>query len=194
MSEKVFLELDKTRYTWEYIDINTTRLNTTQIEDSDLSIGIISDKSIIKMKLELKVMFFDLGNTLIFRANQEEQFVNFAETDSILSNLKQKGIELGVISNGNRIELNNLLADPNLLNKFRVVVMSQDPEVGGIGKPKAKIFNIAIAKMSNILGFELYPMETAFLTEQVEHFKVYNFLYTSGLNQIIRNDCNAYIK
>ena len=50
-------------------------------------------------------MFFDLGNTLIFRANPDEKFVNFPETDSILSNLKQKGIEVGVISNGNRIEL-----------------------------------------------------------------------------------------
>jgi hypothetical protein len=71
--------------------------------------------------------------------------------------------------------------------------MSGDIEVGGIEKPKAKIFNAAIAKMSGILGFNLNPMETAFITETVEHFKVYNFLYTMGLKNIIRNNCKSYI-
>ena len=39
--------------------------------------------------------------------------------------------------------------------------------------------------MSNILGFALNPMETAFITETVEHFKVYNFLYTLGLKILL---------
>jgi hypothetical protein len=47
--------------------------------------------------------------------------------------------------------------------------------------------------MSNALGFELNPSETALLTETIEHFKVYNFLYTLELKKIIADDCKAYI-
>ena len=138
MSEKTFLELENIRYTWENIDNNTTTLNSTQIEDSGLSIGIISDESITKIKLEPKVLFFDLGKTLVYRNNQNEQFVKFSDTDSILSKLKQKGIKMGIISDGSRTDLDNLLADPSLLNAFQLVVMSEDPDVGGVEKAKKK--------------------------------------------------------
>lgn len=73
-----------------------------------------------------------------------------------------------------------------------MIVTSDDDEVGGIRKPKAKIFNVGIAKMSSALGFDLDPSETALLTETVEHFKVYNFLYTLGLKKIIADNCRAY--
>lgn len=69
--------------------------------------------------------------------------------------------------------------------------MSEDDEVGGIRKPKAKIFNVGISKISRALGFNLDPSETAFLTENVEHFKAYDFLYTLGLKEIIADDCRA---
>jgi hypothetical protein len=88
---------------------------------------------------------------------------------------------------------NEFLADPTILDRFRVVVMSDDDEVGGIPKPKAKIFNVGITKMSKALAFNLDPSETAFLTENVEHFKAYNFLYTLGLKKIIADDCTAYV-
>jgi hypothetical protein len=193
LAENVFLDLEGIRYRWKNIDINTTILSTTQIEDSDLSIGIISERSIMKLTLKPKVLFFDLGNTLVTRPNTTQKFVTFPQTNILLNNIKTKGIEVGIISNGNRSDLNLLLADQNLLNKFKVIVMSGDVEVGGIEKPKAKIFNVAIAKMSDILGFDLNPMETAFITETSEHFKVYNFLYTLGLKNIIKNSCKSYI-
>ena len=126
LSEKTFLDLERIHYTWKNIDENTTTLNSTQIEGSDLSIGNISDNSIIKIKLEPKVLFFDIGNTLVHQSNPNGRFVKFSETDSILSKLMQKGIEIAIISDGNRTTLNNLLADPSLLNAFRLVVMSQD--------------------------------------------------------------------
>ena len=62
-----------------------------------------------------------------------------------------------------------------------------------IEKPKAKIFNTAIAKMSNSIGFDLNPSETALLTENPEHFKAYNFLFTWGLKDIISDNCKSYI-
>ena len=193
MVESTFLDLEGIRYLWKNIDTNTTILSTTSIEDSNISIGIISDRSTVKLILKPKVLFFDLGRTLVTRPNPTQKFVNFPQTNSLLQNLKTKGIEVGIISDGNRSDLNLLLDDQNLLNKFKVIVMSGDGEVGGIEKPKAKIFNVAIAKMSNILGFALNPMETAFITETVEHFKVYNFLYTLGLKNIIKNNCKSYI-
>ena len=84
------------------------------------------------------MLFLDLGNTLVSRDNITKKFIAFPETDTILSNLKEKGVEIGIISDGNRSLLNACLADPNLLNRVKVVVMSDDEEVGGIRKPKAK--------------------------------------------------------
>jgi hypothetical protein len=68
-----------------------------------------------------------------------------------------------------------------------------DDQAGGTRKPKAKIFNIALDKLSDTLGFRIDPTETALLTETIEHFKVCNFLYTMGLKNIIINDCKSYV-
>jgi Haloacid dehalogenase-like hydrolase len=193
LRETVFLDLDNIRYKWEDMDNGITKITTSQIETSDFSMGTISENLTLKLILKIKVLFLDLGNTLVSRTNTSEKFVAFSETDTILSKLKGKGLEIAVISDGNRSKLNNLLADPTILDRFKVIVMSDDNEVGGIRKPKAKIFNVGIAKMSSALGFDLDPSETALLTETVEHFKVYNFLYTLGLKKIIANNCRAYI-
>jgi Haloacid dehalogenase-like hydrolase len=193
LRETVFLDLDNIRYKWEDMGNGNTKIATSQIETSDFSMGIISENLTLKLILKIKVLFLDLGNTLVSRTNTSEKFVAFSETDTILSKLKENGVEIAVISDGSRSELNNLLADPTILDRFKVIVMSDDDEVGGIRKPKAKIFNLGIAKMGSALGFDLDPSETALLTETVEHFKVYNFLYTLGLKKIIADNCTAYI-
>jgi beta-phosphoglucomutase-like phosphatase (HAD superfamily) len=199
LKETVFLDLDNVRYEWENIGNDNWKITTSQIETLDFSIGTISENLTLKLNLKIKVLFLDLGNTLVSRpntseshTNTSEKFVAFPETDTILSKLKGKGLEIAVISDGNRSDL-TLLADPTILDRFKVIVMSGDDEVGGIQKPKAKIFNIGISKMSKALGFPLDPTETAFLTENVEHFKAYNFLYTLGLKEIIADDCRAYV-
>jgi FMN phosphatase YigB (HAD superfamily) len=74
--------------------------------------------------------------------------VAFTKTDTILSNLKAKGLEIWIISDGNRSQINTWLDDPILLDRFMVVVMSDDEEVGEIRKPKAKIFKVVIDKRS----------------------------------------------
>ena len=99
----------------------------------------------------------------------------------LLNDLKSEGIETGIISNGNRAEVDSLLDDPTFLNQFKVIVMSDDPEVGGMSKPQPKIFNVALSKMSVVLGREVNPIETTFLTETVQHFRVYVSLYSLGI-------------
>ena len=99
-----------------------------------------------KTKFENQSIIFDLGNTLVSRplnkseshTNTSEKFVAFPETDTILSKLKGKGSDIAVISDGNISDLSTLLADPTILNRFKVIVMSEDDEVGGIRKPKAE--------------------------------------------------------
>ena len=84
--------------------------------------------SILKLNLKIKVLFLDLGNTLVSRPKNSEKFVAFPETVTLLNKLKEKGIEMAIISDGNRLDLNEFLADPTILNRFSVVVMSDDDE------------------------------------------------------------------
>jgi hypothetical protein len=61
-------------------------------------------------------------------------------------------------------------------------------------KPKAKIFDVALSKMSAVLVYDINPSDTAFLTETVEHFKVYNSLYSlGGVRDMISNNCEQYV-
>jgi hypothetical protein len=48
------------------------------------------------------LLFLDLENILVSHDNITEKFIAFFETDTILSNLKGKGLEIGIISYGNR--------------------------------------------------------------------------------------------
>jgi Haloacid dehalogenase-like hydrolase len=191
--ETVFLNLNGIRYKWENVGNGRIVIASTQIHTSDFSIGILSENSFLEVKLKPKALFFDLGNTLVSRNKETDKFAAYPETNTILTNLKAKGIELGVISDGSRSQLETLLVDQSLLDRFRIIVMSDDEDVGGIRKPKAKIFSVAIAKMRSALGFDLIPSQTAFLTETVDHFKVYNFLYTMGLKRIIANNCQQFV-
>lgn len=193
MKQTVFLNLNKVHYRWES-DVNgNITIISTQIQTPDFSIGILSKNLTLEIKLAIKVLFLDLGNTLVHQFDSGSKFVPYPESDTILSNLKSKGIELAVVSDGNRSQLETMLADPTILQKFRLVIMSDDVDVGGIRKPQAKIFDVALAKMSSILGHELMPSETALLTETIDHFKAYNFLYTMGLRSIIADDCEKYV-
>jgi len=193
LKEIVFLDLDNIRYLWKNLGNQKWKIITKQIETSEFSMGIISENLTLKLNLKIKVLFLDLGNTLLSPNNTTGKFVAFPETDTILNKLKETGLEIAVISDGDRSHLNTLLADPTILDRFKVIVMSDDDEVGGIPKPKAKIFNVGISKMSTALGFPVDPSETAFLTENPEHFKVYNFLYTLELKKIMTDDCRDYV-
>jgi predicted HAD superfamily phosphohydrolase YqeG len=100
LSETVFLELDNIRYKWVDVGNNVTKITTTQIGTSNFSMGTISENSILKLNLKIKVLFLDLGNTLISLPENSEKFVAFPETDTLLNKLKEKGIEMAIISDG----------------------------------------------------------------------------------------------
>jgi predicted HAD superfamily phosphohydrolase YqeG len=123
MMETVFLDLNNMRYKWDNIGNGKTKISTTNIDTSDISIGIISERSILKLKLNITALFLDLGETLVTHDDTSGKFIEFPETDIILKNLKENGIEIGIISDGSRSQLNNLLANPLLLNRFKVIVM-----------------------------------------------------------------------
>jgi FMN phosphatase YigB (HAD superfamily) len=190
----VYFELDGTRYEWKHYDDDKAELSTKNIGSTEITIGLYSTETVMAIKLlRLKVLFLDLGNTLVVQNPNTGKFAQLPQTDMLLDSLKRKGIEAGIISDGSRSMVDELLDDKSFLNRFRIVVMSGDPEVGGVLKPRAKIFDVALSKMSASLGQDVNPSETAFLTETVEHFKVYNLLYGIGVRDIISDNCKQYV-
>jgi len=184
----VFLEIGNTRYEWGNSSINRSSIN--DLGNELIRIGMNQDS--FKLILEytpLKAMFFDLGNTLIkttFTGSNITNITIFPETQEIISSLKNRGIKLGIISNGSRTLLSEWLDDQNselsqLFRKFDVVIMSDD-DVGGVRKPHKEIFEHAISQ----LDANLDPLSTAFISDNIDinHFKVYNLLFVQNLREI----------
>ena len=55
--------------------------------------------------------------------------------------------------------------------------MSEDEDVQA-PKPNPKIFNKAISKMSSEIEIELKASDIAFISENVNHFRIYNFEFS----------------
>ena len=155
-----------------------------------IRIGINNNNSfslILEYKL-LKTAFFDLGNTLIkttFNGSTLTNISVFPEIEEIISSLKNRGIKLGIISNGSRSLFGTLPDDQNLelnnlFNKFDVVIMSDDDV--GVRKPHKEIFKRAISQLDPNLD----PISTAFIADDIDinHFKVYNLLFIQKLQDI----------
>ncbi len=58
----------------------------------------------------VKALFFDLGETLVTFDEAKKKFINFPQTYDILTDLERRKIRIGIISDGNRSDL-NLLED-----------------------------------------------------------------------------------
>jgi HAD superfamily hydrolase (TIGR01662 family) len=183
----VFLEIGNTRYKWNGNSINKSSINDLGNELIRIGISHNSFNLILEYKL-LKAIFFDLGNTLIkttFKGSNITNITIFPETQEIISSLKNRGIKLGIISNGSRTHLSEWLDDQNselnqLFNKFDVVIMSDDDV--GVRKPHKEIFKKAILQ----LDANLDPLSTAFISDDIDinHFKVYNLLFVQNLREI----------
>ena len=102
MGKTVFIDLQNTCYRWENTGNVKTRISTAQIETWLFNWYYFRRKINTTTKIKIKLLFLDLGNTLVSHDNITEKFIAFLETDTILSNLKGKGLEIGIISYGNR--------------------------------------------------------------------------------------------
>jgi len=176
MEEVIFLDLGDYRVEWkEHTMISITKQNDV---NANLEIGIIYDTYAMKLEFKnIKTIFFDLGETLVTWNGKKNKFINFNQTYDILKNLERRKIEIGIISDGSRADLNNLIEDQTLLSKFRVIVMSKDDDVQ-TSKPDPKIFDKAISKMRSEIGIQLKPSDTAFISENINHFRKYNFEFS----------------
>jgi FMN phosphatase YigB (HAD superfamily) len=176
LEEAVFLDLYDNRIEWKDQKlISSPKPNDTT---TNLEIGIIYDKYTMKLEFKsIKVIFFDLGETLVTWDRTKSKFVSFIQTYDIVKDLERRKIEIGIISDGSRTDLDNLIEDQNLLSKFKVVVMSEDDDVQA-SKPDPKIFNMALSKMSSQLEMQIKASDTAFISEDIHHFRKYNFEFS----------------
>jgi FMN phosphatase YigB (HAD superfamily) len=55
--------------------------------------------------------------------------------------------------------------------------MSEDDDIQA-SKPDPKIFTAALSKMSSELGMALNASDTAFIGENIQHFREYNFRFS----------------
>jgi len=183
----VFLDIDNNRYTWAGNSIS--RSSITDLDNDLIRVGIADNNFKIVLEYKsLKAVFFDLGNTLVktvFDNSDLTDVIVFPETNEIISSLKDRGIKLGIISNGSRNPLKKWLQDQNsdlsrLFDNFNLIIMSDD-DVGGVGKPEKEIFEKAISQLDPDLNL----LSTAFITgDDINHFKVYNFLFIQQLTDI----------
>ena len=135
--------------------------------------------------VSLKAIFFDLGNTLLIPTWSNNRIIDIGispHTTPLITSLKESGFKIGIIADGSVDLFNHLPADKksllnDLLHKFDTVIMSRDVE-GIPDKPHKEIFELANSSM------QVNPQNTAFITEDENHFKVYNLLFTQKLNNI----------
>ena len=183
----VYLEIDNKRYLWDGNSINKSSISDLNNELIRIGMNRNSFNLILEYK-SLKAVFFDLGNTLIkttFNGPTLTKITVFPETEEIIFSLKNKGIKLGIISNGSRSLFGTLPNDQNLelnnlFSKFDVVMMSDDDV--GVRKPHKEIFKKAILQLDPNLN----PSSTAFIADDIDinHFKVYNLLFIQRLQEI----------
>jgi HAD superfamily hydrolase (TIGR01662 family) len=184
----VFLDIDNNRYTWAGNSI--IRSSIGDLDNDLIRVGIVDNNFKIVLEYKsLEAVFFDFGNTLvktIFDNSNLVDVIIFPEVNEIISSLKNRGIKLGIISNGSRSLLKNWLQDQNsdlrrLFDKFNLIIMSDD-DVDGVRKPQKEIFRKAISQLDPNLNL----LSTTFIADEtdINHFKVYNFLFIQQLTEI----------
>jgi HAD superfamily hydrolase (TIGR01662 family) len=184
----VFLDIDNNRYTWTGDSI--TRSSITDLDNDLIRVGVSDNNFRIILEYKsLKAVFFDLGNTLVKTIFDNSHIIDvmiFPEINEIISSLKNRGIKLGIISNGSRSLLKKWLEDQNsdltqLFDKFNLIIMSDD-DVGGVRKPQKEIFRKAISQLDPDLNL----LSTVFIADDadINHFKVYNLLFIQQLKEI----------
>ena len=136
--------------------------------------------------MSLKVIFFDLGDTLI----KDKQFLPGAK--GALTQLRQKGVRLGIISNTadlTRADFLKLLPIDFDLNLFesKLVILSSEAHVE---KPDPAIFKLALKQAATM------PDACLFCTEELLHTLVAQTLgmMTARLKPPPQSDIGTFIE
>lgn len=115
--------------------------------------------------LPLSALFFDLGSTLVYEGDDGLHAAS-PEAIALLDALAGQDLELGVITNvpagWERADLEALLADPTILDRFSVVLLSSQATEP---KPDPIIFTEAVALLKQPTDIA----RTAFVTEEADH-------------------------
>ena len=135
-------------------------------------------------------VFFDLGDTLIFRPPPEGQ--PYADAQNTLQNLRSRGYRMGLLSNQQTGTTVAQVAQRLINYGFggliepELIVISSDHPDGNVLKPDARIFNYALQKA----GLSQASFKTVFITETEQHINAARAL---GWRVILKNEagCNA---
>ncbi len=121
------------------------------------------------MAAEPRVIFFDLGDTLIF-SNAAGQMERFADALDVLQILQQRGYRLGLISNqpagttvGQVQAVLQNLALGRYIESALVTISTEIP--GNAGKPNRPIFDLALQKAGHAAASD----RSIFVTETFSH-------------------------
>lgn len=113
----------------------------------------------------LAAIFFDLGETLV-TAQEDGRFADIPQAIDLLDALDAMDMPMGLITNVpnryDRDDLEALLVDPALLDRFAVVLLSS--EATAPPKPDPAIYAEAVSLLEQPPAIE----RTAFLTEELE--------------------------
>jgi histidinol phosphatase-like enzyme len=189
----IYLKVDNKKYTWNGISTSINDLISVESDHTNndlITVGMEKNDINIMIgykQMSLKAIFFDLGDTLLIPKRSDNNEILDIDISPnaipLINSLKELGFKVGIISDGRRdVLFNNLPEDKksllnHLLDKFDTIIMSMDEE-GIPNKPHKKIFELANSRM------RVNPQNTAFITENENHFKIYNLLFTQKLNNI----------
>ena len=113
----------------------------------------------------LSALFFDLGSTLVYEGD-DGLYAASPEAIAVLDALADRDLALGVITNvpadWERADLEALLVDPAILDRFSVVMLSSQATQP---KPDPIIFTEAVALLADPPALS----RTAFVTEEADH-------------------------
>ena len=125
----------------------------------------------------IRVIFFDLGDTLVRAKTASPRGVTFVWVQGVkelLHKLRQAGLQLGVISNTSTLTRSQLLAKLpadfsfDMFDKSLILLSSEVK----IEKPDARIFRLAINKAQNLpdptTNMQIDPWNCLFCGESLE--------------------------
>ena len=100
-----------------------------------------------------------MNSVIDFRQNAWQHCQTFSDADIVLQQLRRRGYQLGIITNGSSESQRAKLNGANLISHFDVILISEEEKVK---KPDPEIFLLAAAKLN------VNPQECIFVGDNPE--------------------------